>query len=172
MEHYPKILFTGPECTGKTTASKMLAERLKAIRIPELAVEYLERIQRPYELKDLCTLAQMQVLVEDKISKQDLCICDTSLLVLDIWMRVKFDDDLASQGFELTEHMRGFQNIFLCAPDFPWVDGPFREQPENPIALFHKYEQRLKEMECNYQILQGDTKARAEQMAEVLDIAL
>ncbi len=54
------ITITGPESSGKTTLARKLAGKLGSIWVPEYAREYLSRVGKPYDIKDLALMAQGQ----------------------------------------------------------------------------------------------------------------
>ena len=52
-----KIALTGPESSGKTTLSELLAKHFETDFIPEFAREYLEQTNGRYEKTDLAKIA-------------------------------------------------------------------------------------------------------------------
>ena len=55
-----KIVFTGPECSGKTTLSKEIAKHFNLVWVQEYARQYLENLERSYNYYDLKKIAQGQ----------------------------------------------------------------------------------------------------------------
>ena len=55
-----KIVFTGPECSGKTTFSQLIAKKYNAPLVQEYAREYLNKLQHPYGYNDLLKIAKGQ----------------------------------------------------------------------------------------------------------------
>jgi nicotinamide riboside kinase len=52
-----RIVITGPESSEKSTLTKLLAKEYKTSFVQEYAREYLEKIDRPYELEDVLIMA-------------------------------------------------------------------------------------------------------------------
>lgn len=52
-----KVVVIGPESTGKSTLSALLAAHFHTVWTPEYAREYLDGLGRPYEQHDLLAIA-------------------------------------------------------------------------------------------------------------------
>ena len=77
-----KILFTGPESSGKSTIARWASKQFQGTYVPEYARAYLQDLGRAYELGDLIEIACGQVSGEEQVLKESGRIfCDTSLLV-------------------------------------------------------------------------------------------
>ena len=63
-----KIVFTGPECSGKTTLSNAIAKKLNAPLVKEYAREYLNNLNREYSYPDLLKIAKGQLKLEKNLS--------------------------------------------------------------------------------------------------------
>jgi nicotinamide riboside kinase len=88
-----KIIITGPESTGKTTLAQQLAQHYQTVWVPEYSRDYIAQLNRSYEEDDLLEIAKGQVRREDEMVAKhtpDLLICDTSLLVIKVWSKVKY----------------------------------------------------------------------------------
>lgn len=136
----PKIIVvTGPECSGKTTLSRALAQHLKEPWVTEYAREYLSNLNRPYVAEDLLVIAKGQLLAieEARLKAKEFLVVDTGPEVIQIWHRDKF-------GPEPTE-LRALALAFkprvylLCKPDIPYVPDPLREDPFRRDELFERY---------------------------------
>ena len=90
MKH---VVFTGPECSGKTTLSKKIAKTFNLPLVEEYARSYLKNLNRAYEYSDLTNIAKGQIDAENKQKKNSdkkVLICDTNLQVIKIWSEVKY----------------------------------------------------------------------------------
>ncbi|HMU70957.1 MAG TPA: ATP-binding protein, partial [Chitinophagales bacterium] len=72
-----KIVFTGPECTGKTTLVNKLATELQLPYVPEVARGYIDQLQRAYAYDDLLNIAMLQMSEEERVKslQPHLLIC-------------------------------------------------------------------------------------------------
>lgn len=138
-----KIVLTGPESSGKTTLATALSAQLEAILVTEYARNYLLATDGFYEEKDLRTMAQGQLAAEQLAlaGNPRFCICDTDLLVVEVWSEWKYGrcdpwikEALMSKPGDL---------YILCDPGIPWEYDPLREHPEQRHELYAFYKQKL-----------------------------
>ena len=61
-----KIVFTGPECSGKSTLSKAIAKKMQLPLVEEYARQYLNSLGRNYIYSDLAQIAKGQLNAEKK----------------------------------------------------------------------------------------------------------
>tara|TARA_Y100001968_G_C19253813_1_gene665753 strand:+ start:250 stop:777 length:528 start_codon:yes stop_codon:yes gene_type:complete len=155
-----KIVFTGPECSGKTTLSNAIAKKLNAPLVKEYAREYLNNLDREYSYPDLLKIAKGQLKLEKNSnyskSNSRLIICDTNLQVIKIWSQVKY---FKCDPFILKNQDRDAFYI-LCYPDFNWENDPLREHPKKRMMLFDKYYNDLKLENYNFIVAKGSLEAR------------
>jgi nicotinamide riboside kinase len=79
-----RILFTGPESTGKSALATRLAEEWDTVWVPEYARTYLEQLGRSYNEADLLNIAKGQLQWEDQYAEKatDFLFIDTGMLVM------------------------------------------------------------------------------------------
>lgn len=155
-----RIVFTGPESSGKTTLAQHLAAHYGAPWVPEYARTYLNRLSRPYEAKDLLEIAQGQLYREDRISAGSprLLLCDTDLLTIKIWAAYKYqavDPWIVEQVAQ-----RPYDHYFLCKPDLPWEDDPLRENPDDREELYQRYREELLHYQKPFTEIEGTLEQR------------
>lgn len=165
-----KIAITGPESTGKTMLSEALSEKYDAALVPEYAREYLERLNRPYDIEDVLTIAvrQHQMISETALkSNKKILIADTELLVLSIWIEHKYkkedpwvEQELRNQKFDL---------YLLCDIDLPWQFDPLREHPNLREYLFDKYRRKLNDLGFPYAVVNGLSDIRLQNTAKIIE---
>lgn len=160
-----RIAVTGPESTGKTTLAEGLAHKLNCLWVPEYAREYIDKINRPYDKHDVENIAHGQIknLYEAEQKSNKILICDTELIVIKIWMEVKYGNcpewiinEMKNQKFDL---------YLLCYPDIPWTFDKQREHPNLREYLFELYEKELLNLNYNYFIIKGDNISKRIELA-------
>lgn len=165
-----KIVFTGPECAGKTTICSAIAAQLQVDWVQEYARKYLEEINRPYVEQDLLTIAKGQKELERVVATNNngLLLCDTSLLVIKIWSLVKYGKCHSWIEEQLKNDLTTL--YFLCAPDIPWEADPLRESPHEREKLLLLYKQELEKMKKPYILLRGSETQRKQEVLSILAI--
>ncbi|MEM6523639.1 MAG: ATP-binding protein [Bacteroidota bacterium] len=164
-----KIVITGPECTGKTTLAKALAEHYKTKWVPEYARQYLDELDREYREEDLLKIAKGQLKLEDQIGKEcnGLLFCDTDLTVLKIWQEYKYGRCFEEILSKLKT--RKYKLHLLLAPDVPWEFDFQRENPNDRKKLFKMYESELATGQYTYQTISGNFDSRVQKAIKAID---
>ena len=166
-----KIVITGPECSGKSTLSQVLAEYYGVPWVPEMARPYLDGIGRSYVESDLRGIAELQIRMEEERAASSgevpsLLICDTDLITIRIWGEEKYgmsDPWIVEQTVE-----RPYDLWLLCSPDIPWVYDPQRENPHDRDRLFEVYEKMLNALGKPYAVIRGEASDRLKQAVTVI----
>ncbi len=155
-----KIVFTGPESTGKTTLAKQLAEHFQTVWNAEYARSYLGQLGRPYKQEDILEIARGQLRNEDELlSKANrILFCDTALLVPKVWSIFKYGH-VAPPLLKLLQE-RNYDFYFLCEADLPWEYDPLRESPNDRELLATIYRQELSSMSAPFVSLHGNLSER------------
>ena len=155
-----KVAILGAESTGKTTLAKQLAEHYETIFVPEYAREYVEKLNRPYTIDDIVTIAKQhqQNEMDAVIKAKKILFTDTELLMAKVWTEEAFKtvpewiaDNLLTQKYDL---------YLLMSNDIPWENDPVRENPDKRDYLFNKYRRELKEMKTHFKIIDGTGSTR------------
>lgn len=152
-----KIVITGPENSGKTALSKVLAHRLSWTLVPEEARTYL-RGKSGYNIKDLRTLCALQCHAERtafRTAERGL-VCDTNALTIYIWAWLK----------EGVHNVCNARMIFepdlyvLCYPDVPYEPDVQREDTGRWKMLFDLYLVTLMRYKLPFIIVRGSMEGR------------
>ena len=155
-----KIVLTGPECSGKTTLSRLTANSFNLPLVPEYAREFLNKLDRPYKYDDLLKIAKGQLRLEKKYeqkkNKKSILICDTDLQVIKMWSKIKYSK--CSPFILKNEPSDNF--YVLCSPDFDWVYDSLRENRSNRWEIFNYYKTDLINNNRRFIIVKGNINNR------------
>ena len=165
-----KIVFTGPESSGKTTITKLAADSFKTVWLPEYSRTYLNRLDRPYKAADLVKIAEGQLLAqqvfEKKYAQHSFLFYDTSLLVIKVWSMFKY----GFYNFKLEQLLR--QNLpdafFLCDWQIPWEFDPLRETPNDRGELYEIYKKEIMALNVPFIELKGAKNERLALLKEYI----
>ena len=163
-----KIIFTGPECSGKTTISEAIAKKFNLPLVPEFARSYLKKLNRKYTYFDLEKIAKGQLNLEKKTelnTNKKTLICDTNLHVIKLWSLIKYSK---CNSFILQNEDQNAHYI-LCFPDFKWEFDPLRENKYDRLDIFKKYKDDLIQNNRNYTILSGSIKNRISYVSNYIE---
>ena len=162
MQKPKRILILGPESTGKSTLAAALAAYFQEPWVPEVAREYLEKLDRPYAYEDLLQIGKQQMQLEDELARgaKNYLFCDTDLRVIQVWSQHRYGkvDPWVLEEME----RRTYDLILLCATDLPWQADPLREHPDLEIReqLFEIYKQLSHASGFPWVLISGDTPQR------------
>lgn len=166
------VAFTGPESSGKSTLAAEVAHHFHVPLLPEYAREYLAYSNGLYSPEDITHILRehknrVNQLIQDG---HPLCILDTEVLVLKIWMDYKFgindpvlEEEWISQPVDI---------YFLCSPDIPWEQDPLRENPNDRDTLFSLYHDTLSNAKKIFHVVKGEREERFCQVQQILSSLL
>jgi NadR type nicotinamide-nucleotide adenylyltransferase len=162
-----RVIFTGPESTGKSTLSKHLAHHFSANYQAEYAREFLNQTNGVYQFEDLDRIAAEQEKRWKQAEECTIQLCDTDYLVLKIWSEYKFGkvSPLIAQGFAKQQ----CAHYFLCYPDIPWEPDPLRVNEHERYELFQLYIAELEAFNCSFTLVKGTFEERVEQCLSVIE---
>lgn len=155
-----RVVIIGPECTGKSELSALLADIYKTVWVKEYAREYLDQLQRPYVPDDLTRIARGQVSREDAMANEanKVLICDTDLYVIKVWSNFKYGycdqeilDLIASRKYDL---------YLLTYIDIPWISDPLREHPDQREELYSIYLREMQDQPVPFAEVKGNRAQR------------
>ena len=160
-----KVVLYGPESTGKTTLSQMLAAHFETEWVPEFSRDFLQEKwneeQEICGLDDILPIARGQMELENLKAKKanKVLFCDTNLLETAAYSKAYFD------GFcepTLLKHAlkAHYDLYFLTYIDVPWVEDDLRDRPHQRESMFAKFKKPLDDYNKPYHILQGNLEER------------
>lgn len=161
------ISITGPESTGKSTLSKLLADHFNTVWLPEYGREYLENLKSNYQYSDILKIAQKQIELEKRYaSKNEIVFFDTDLINIKIWLE---HYNYAVPKWLITYiNSRPYKYSLLLYPDITWKDDGIREHPQLRIPLFNKFKLELEHYNYNFSIIKGMNKNRLKNALEIV----
>ena len=153
------VCLTGAESTGKTTLATALACHYDAKLVPEVARHHLAP-NHPYGPDDVLAVARAQLRLEAEAlyGSPRLIVCDTDLLVIQIWWQVKFGP--LPEELEAALAGRSARAYLLTRPDIPWMPDPLRESGGERSDLHRRYQQALAGGPHPYAEVGGDLDRR------------
>jgi NadR type nicotinamide-nucleotide adenylyltransferase len=164
-----RVAITGPESTGKSTLSRLLAEHYGTTWAPEYARHYLEEHGPQYTLSDLEKIAHGQLAAEATATAaaHRVVFFDTDLLVIKIWAEDAFGTCPAWIVRQLEQQR--YDLVLLPGIDLPWEYDPLREHPHRRQYFYDLYLNELQTMGANYVEISGPSNQRLEQACKAID---
>jgi HTH-type transcriptional regulator, transcriptional repressor of NAD biosynthesis genes len=124
----PRVALLGGESTGKSTLAQALANALGTLWAPEYGRELWEAKRGVLVYDDMLRIARTQAEREEALAREasGVLICDTTPLTTALYSEVLFGA-VAEELQRLAR--RRYELVFLCAPDFAFVqDGTRRDE--------------------------------------------
>jgi HTH-type transcriptional repressor of NAD biosynthesis genes len=168
-----RVYIVGGECSGKTSLSQALAERLNAIWVPEYARGWVERTGRQVTAADVEAIVSGQRAegIEATSKSQRMgaaLIADTCLVQSLIYSQHYFD--FVPNGLEekAKAELEGAV-VFVADGDIPWVSElKQRGVPAGRAMVQERLVRQLKEFGVAYTLLSGDLATRLEVAEKLL----
>ena len=169
-----KVVFYGPESTGKTTLAKTLAQNYQTTWVPEFARDYLQdkynKTGKACEISDIMTIAQGQIDLENKCAQKanNYLFCDTNLLETYVYARTYFPNQDFSElkSWALQHH---YDYYFLTDIDTPWIPDDLRDKPKEREIMFKNFKNYLIEFEKKFYIIDGKLDKRLKKINVILE---
>ena len=189
-----KIVIIGPESTGKSTLTELLAQHYHTEWCKEYAREYLLANGTDYSYNDLLTIAKGQVALEasgiesreSKVKQLEvaqktsdsrfpipdaspLLFIDTDMHVMKVWCEFVFGKCHPYIKEQIAE--RKYDLYLLCNIDLPWVKDELREYPDEAprIELYAIYKNILQNQSVPWVDISGNYEERLQKAIEAVD---
>ena len=168
-----KIVFFGPESTGKTTLAKQLAAHFETNWAPEFAREYLEQkfleTGKICEPDDLLPIAIGQTKIENEalLTANQYLFIDTCLLVTKVFSEIYYD--FCDPILEEAARNHNYDLFFLTDIDVPWEKDLLRDKPKEREELFQVFRSALVENDKPFITLSGDAETRFQKAVEIIE---
>ena len=169
-----KVVFYGPESTGKTTLAKTLARTYRTTWVPEFARDYLQekfdKTKTPCEAHDLLPIAkgQEQLELEQAQNAKRFLFCDTNVLETYVYSKIYFPEvdfpELKQMALK-----EDYDYYFLTHIDVPWVKDDLRDKPNERQAIFSLFKDFLIKYDKKFVILKGGLDERISTVKQIID---
>jgi HTH-type transcriptional regulator, transcriptional repressor of NAD biosynthesis genes len=154
------VCLHGPESTGKTTLARQLADRFRAVMVPEFGRLYCEMFGNDCDLEDLRAIRRGHDLLAaaGRRKATKLLILDTDAVMTAVWSDIL----LGSRPADLDTVGDAADFYLLCDIDLPFKADSIRYFPE-PSArqtMFEKTKAELRRRHLPFALVRGEGDAR------------
>jgi HTH-type transcriptional repressor of NAD biosynthesis genes len=175
-----KIVFVGPESTGKTTLCKNLAMRYSTNWVCEFCRLFAEEkkqdtdeIQFNFNLQDFIEMADKQNKEEYELSETSnkLLFCDNDSFALSIWCE-RYLGAYHQEIYDIYKNATYLDNdnkiYILTKPNVPFVQDGFRDGEHIRDWMYYRFLEELQNKGMKYYIL--DSSDYEERLLSVIEI--
>lgn len=153
------VCFLGGESSGKSTMAEAMATEMKTLWAAEYGRELWVARQGELAYDDLLRIAVVQQQREDDLRRRAAryLFCDTSALTTLFYAREMF-----GRAAPELEHRAGrrYDHVFLCAPDFDFVQDGTRREDGFRLRQHAWYLHQLQRRAVPYRLLTGPLAQR------------
>lgn len=154
------VVLTGPECSGKTSLARALAEAFAAPWTPEAARLVAERSAEPLSADTVAPIARLSMQLEDEALADGpaLLVRDTDLVSTVVYARHYYG---TVAPWILAKAKERLADLYLlCEPDLPWSADGVRDRPEQRHELHAEFARMLDSMGARVAVVRGTGEAR------------
>jgi NadR type nicotinamide-nucleotide adenylyltransferase len=159
MSNILKIVFFGPQNTGKTTLCKKLAKAFNCDFVPEYARLYAEN-HKKLSFETVLPIANGQLqLEEDYLQKADsILFFDTNIVETLVYSDIYYN----KTPIELEKMVKTqtYTLYFLPYIDVSWKNDSIRDLSNNRQEHYNRFKQELTSRKLEFIELKGDLKTR------------
>lgn len=162
-----RVCLLGGESSGKSTLAKTLAARAGSRWAPEYGRELWEQRGGRLDFADMVAIAREQVRREEELARRARrwLFCDTSpltTLLYSLELFGKADPELETLA------SRSYDHVFLCAPDFAFVQDGTRRDEAFRARQHAWYVAELTRRNVRFHLLEGTLEERLRRALSLL----
>jgi HTH-type transcriptional repressor of NAD biosynthesis genes len=162
-----RIAFLGGESSGKTVLASAMAREFGIECVAEYGRELWVAKNGRLDFDDMVQIAREQIRREEAaIARSPLAFCDTTPLTT-LFYSVEMFGSAAAELGDLSG--RRYDEVVLCAPDFPFVQDGTRRDDGFRMRQDAWYRSQLKSRGITYLTVRGGLDARVRELRELVD---
>jgi HTH-type transcriptional repressor of NAD biosynthesis genes len=159
-----RLIFLGPESTGKTTLAQKMAQEEKTIYVPEYAKALIDRQHGEFFEHNVKSVLKAQRQSENVLAREDgpHIFCDSDALSTLIWSQTLFGH-APEEAFQLSKRTGENTMTFLMTPETKWVEDSHRKVVGDKAKeldfrwkMFHEFEELLLNFKRPYLVVPGN----------------
>lgn len=164
-----RVVLSGPESTGKTVLSQMLAAHFNTNFVEEYGRTYCEEIKSDLDPIDFGHIAGGQIIMEDEAAKNSnkILFCDTDLIITQVWAEIYFNH--CPQWIVEASHQRKYDLFILLDVDVPWVDDGTRAFEKQRQWMWNRLREEFESRNLPYIMVKGDFNERFDQAVAAVE---
>ena len=157
-----RVCILGGESSGKTTLAQTLAQHCATAWVPEYGRELWERKHGQLVMDDMLEIGRQQWQREQELActANRFLFCDTSALTTVFYSQAMYGS-VAPELHSLAQ--RRYDHVFLCAPDFDFVQDGTRRDAAFRDQQHAWYMDELARRSISYCVLKGGLEQRLQQ---------
>lgn len=162
-----RFCILGGESSGKTTLTNALADYFETTWVPEYGRELWDEKEGNLQYDDMLKIAREQIVRENAlaITANRWLFCDTSPLTT-LFYSMSMFNQVDTQLHELAN--RRYDVVFLCAPDFPFIQDGTRKDADFRQRQHIWYLKVLADKATPYYLISGSAESRITAAAKYL----
>lgn len=160
----------GPESVGKSTLCRQLAEQYGYRWEKEYAREYVESLDRPYNLSDLDNICRHLIGQISTEHENDVVLFDTELIIMKVWYKHVYNmvPDVVEQALQDYP-----MDLYLVlTPDIAAELDPVRENLDKREYFLNWYVQEVQHTKRPYYCISGQGAERTRAAYETINAYL